>query len=137
MRRLLALALALFCLANIARAFLAMQQAVQMPELPTAIPPVYLSAMSIVWAAAFGLCAVGIWQSHRWASRVTIVAIVLYQANLWLNYAVFTRSPDALERIGFSALLSAISIILIGGAALFLEWRMRHRLRASHPAPDT
>jgi hypothetical protein len=125
MRRLLAIALALFCLANGARAFLAVQQAVQIPELPTAIPPAYLSAMSVVWAGVFGACALGIWQSRRWAPRVTIVAIVLYQANLWLNYAVFTRSPEAFERTGFSALLSALSIVLIGGAALLQERRMR------------
>lgn len=135
MRRLLAIALALFCLANGARAFLAVQQAAQMPELPTAIPPAYLSAMSILWAAAFGVCALGIWQSRRWAPRVTIIAIVLYQANLWLNYAVFTRSPEAFERAGFSALLSALSIVLIGGAAFFQEWRMRRQTR--HLTPDT
>jgi hypothetical protein len=121
MRRLLAIALALFCLANGARAFLAVQQTVQIPELPTAIPPAYLSAMSVVWAVAFGACALGMWQARRWAPRVTIAAIVLYQANLWLNYAVFTRSPEAFERTGFSALLSVISIILIGGAALWCE----------------
>jgi hypothetical protein len=127
MRRLLAIALALFCLANAARAVLAVQEANQLPDVPSAIPPGYVSAMSVAWAVAFGVCAYGIWRSRHWAPRVTIVAIVLYQANLWLNHIVFTRSPEANERIGFAALLSALSIVLISGAALFLEWRTRRQ----------
>jgi hypothetical protein len=121
MRRLLALALALFGAANIARAVLAVQQAVQLPELPAVPTPGYLAVMGVLWAAAFGACAVGIARAWRWAPRVTIAVIVLYQANLWLNHVAFSRSSEAEARVGFAALLSVASIVLIATAALWCE----------------
>jgi hypothetical protein len=127
MRRLLALALALFSAANAARTILALQQAIQLPDLPSSPPPAYLAAMGVIWAVVFGACAVGIAQSRRWAPRVTIAAIVLYQANLWFNHAAFTRSPEAEARVGFAALLSVASIVVIGAAALWCERRFAAR----------
>jgi hypothetical protein len=127
MRRLLAIVLALFCLANAARAVLAAQQALYLPGVPTAISPGYLSATSAVWAVVFGACAYGIWRACRWAPRVTIAAIVLYQANLWLNFAAFARSPEAFERVGFAALLSAISIVFVCSAALWCQRKFARR----------
>jgi hypothetical protein len=121
MRRLLALALALFSAANVWRAVLSAQQAIALPDLPTAEPPLYLAAMSSAWAVAFGACAFGIMRSRRWAPRVTIAAIVLYQANLWLNHIAFSRSSEAAARVGFAALLSVASIVLIAAAALWCE----------------
>lgn len=120
MRRLLIAALVLFTLANVVRAFLALQQLV-LTDVPMAEPPAYLFAMSLAWAAVFAMCAFGFAWSRRWAARVTIAAIVLYQANLWLNHFVFARSPEAAARAGFAALLSVASIVLIAGAALFVQ----------------
>jgi hypothetical protein len=123
MKRLLAAVLALFCLANVARVILAVQQANQLPDLPTDLPPAYLAVMSAIWAVAFGVCAAGILRSRRWAPRATIAVIVLYQANLWLNHFAFTRSAEAIERTGYAALLSVISIIAIGSISLLCQWQ--------------
>jgi len=120
MRRLLIAALIAFTLANLIRAALAIQQAAS-PDVPVAEPPAYLFLISLVWAAAFGACAFGFARSLRWAARVTIAVIVLYQANLWLNHFVFARSPEASARAGFAALLSVLSIVLITGAALWVQ----------------
>lgn len=120
MRRLLIVALSLFALANIARAFLALQQ-LALTDVPVAEPPAYLFVTSLAWAAIFATCAFGFAQSRGWAARVTIAAIMLYQANLWLNHFVFARSPEAAARAGFAALLSVISIVLIAGAALWIQ----------------
>lgn len=120
MRRVLIAALIAFTLANIIRAALAIQQAA-LPDVPVAEPPAYVFVMSLVWAAAFGASAFGFARSRRWAARVTIAVIVLYQANLWLNHFVFARSPEANARAGFAALLSAASIVLVAGAALWVQ----------------
>ncbi|BCX05887.1 MAG: hypothetical protein KatS3mg053_3825 [Candidatus Roseilinea sp.] len=111
----------LFALANAGRAFLAMQQAARLPDLPVAAPAPYIALMSLAWAIAFGVCAFGLARSRRWAARVTIVVIVSYQANLWLNHLAFSRSSEANERAGFGILLSMLSIAIISGAALWLD----------------
>lgn len=125
-RRVLAVTLALFSLANVARAILAIQQAIQLPDLPVAAPPLYLVVMSVVWAIAFSVGVYGVVRSRHWASRVTIAVIVLYQANLWLNHFAFSRSTEATARAGFAALLSALSIAFISSAVL---WSGRHGRR--------
>ena len=107
-------------LANILRAVLALQQSMLL-DVPVAEPPAYLFVMSLAWAAAFGACVFGLARSRGWAARVTIAVIVLYQANLWLNHFVFARSPEASARAGFAALLSVLSIVLITGAALWVQ----------------
>lgn len=128
-RRVLIVALALFAIANFARAFLAVQQAVQLPDLPVAAPPAYLVSMSMVWTVAFGACAYGMARSRGWAPRVTIAVIVLYQANLWLNHLVFSRSSEAEARFGFAALLSTLSILFISGAAWWVERQLKQKLK--------
>lgn len=128
----LVIASALFALANAARAVLAAQQFARLPDLPVAAPPTYIALMSVGWAIAFGVCAFGLARSRRWAARVTIVVVMLYQANLWLNYLAFARSSEAHARAGFSLLLSALSILCIGGAALWLD-----RRPDAHPSPTS
>ena len=120
MRRLLIVALIAFTFTNIVRAALALQQAA-LPDVPVAEPPAYMFVMSLVWAAAFGACVFGFARSRGWAARVTIAIIVLYQANLWLNHFLFARSPEANARAGFAGLLSVASIVLVAGAALWVE----------------
>ncbi len=127
MRLALVVVSALFALANAARALLAAQQAVQLPDLPAAAPAAYIVLMSAAWAVAFGICAIGLARSRRWAPRVTIVVIVSYQANLWLNHFAFARSSEANARAGFGILLGALSILCIGGAALWLDRRLAAR----------
>lgn len=122
-KRVLAVTLAGFALANLARAILAAQHAIQLPDLPTATPAPYLVWVGMVWAIGFGACAYGIARSRRWAPRVTIAAIVLYQANLWLNHLAFARSSESFAREGFGLVLGALSIVVIGGAAWWCDRR--------------
>ena len=119
-RRVLIAALIAFALANTLRAVLALQQ-FALTDVPLAEPPAYVLAISLAWASAFGVCAFAFVRSRWWAARVTIAVIVLYQANLWLNHFVFARSPEAEARAGFAALLSVVSIVLVAGAALWVQ----------------
>lgn len=123
MRRLLIASLILFALANLIRAVLALQQA-GITDITAAEPPAYVMVISVVWMAVFGACAFGVARSRPWAARVTIAVIVLYQANLWLNHVLFTRSPEAEARAGFAALLSVLSIVLVSGAAFWVGRNM-------------
>ncbi len=126
-RRVLALTLALFGLANAVRVVLALQALEQIPAGVTAIPPVYIAAMSAVWAVVFAWVAYGVARSRQWSARGTIATIVLYQANLWLNHFAFSRSTEATQREGFAALLSVLSIVWIGGMALIAKRFMTHK----------
>lgn len=130
----LVVASALFALANAARAILAAQQLAHLPDLPVAAPPIYIVLMSVGWAIAFSVCAFGLARSRRWAARVTIVVIVLYQANLWLNHLAFARSSEAYARAGFGVLLSMLSILSMGGAALWLDRRPEARRPDARPS---
>lgn len=130
-------ATALFALANAARALLAAQQATRLPDLPAVAPAPYIALTSVAWAIAFGACALGLARAHRRAARVTIAVIVLYQANLWLNHFAFARSSEANARAGFGALLSALSILCVGGAALWLDRRSAVRRPDAHPSPKS
>lgn len=122
-RLILVVVSSLFALANVTRAFLAVQQAIRLPDLPVAAPAPYIMLMSAAWAIAFGVCAFGLARSHRWAPRATIIVIVLYQANLWLTHLAFSRSSEANARAGFGILLGVLFIVCIGGAALWLDRR--------------
>lgn len=124
MRLALVIATTLFALANAARALLAAQQAARLPDLPAAALAPYIALMSIAWTIAFGVCAFGLARSRRWSARVTIATVVSYQANLWLNHFAFARSSEANARAGFGVLLSALAILCVGGAALWLDRRI-------------
>jgi hypothetical protein len=128
MRLVLVVVSSLFALANAARAALTVQQAARLSDLPIAAPLPYIVLMSAVWAFAFGASAFGLARSRRWAPRVTIAVILLYQVNLWLNHLAFTRSTEAAERAGFGILLSLLSILGVGGAALWLDRRSARRM---------
>jgi hypothetical protein len=116
---LLFIVLLLLCVENVARFGLSIQQAIQLPDLPTSLSPVYVAAMSAVWAVAFGACAYGVARLSAWAPRVVIVTVLLYEANLWINRLVFSRSSEAYATVGFRVLLT---LALIGTTIGLLLW---------------
>ena len=111
--KLLLLVLMLLCAENLARVWLSIQQAIQLPTLPTSLSPIYLATMSAAWAVGFAVCLFGISRLNPWAPRVTIVISVLFQANLWINRLAFGRSSEAFAVIGFRAMFSVLTLGLI------------------------
>lgn len=94
--------------------------------------PIYLAVMSVCWASIFWVCVVAVVKKRKHAPRVSICATVLYQANLWLNHFVFTRSTEAFERVEFNALLSLVSLFVVTLPAIILERRAFCSLPSIH-----
>jgi hypothetical protein len=108
--RYLTLFLLLLCVANVAGAGLAVKQALELPDLPTSLPPVYIAVMCGVWAVAFGTCACGAAMVQAWTTGVTLIVSLLYQVNIWINRLAFGRSSESFDTIGFHVLLSAATL---------------------------
>jgi len=133
MKRVLTVVLIAFGIANIARLIVS-GQTTQATQSGTALPPLYLAVMSGIWAVVFAWAAYATARAHPLAARDTIAAIVLYQANLWLNRLAFTRSPEVPARTGFAALLSTVSIVVITALALIVHRRLSTARRQASSA---
>lgn len=126
--RLLLAFLLLLCLANVATVGLSINQIMELPGLPTHLPPIYVAVMSALWAVAFGVCAFGTLILQPWTPRVISVVSVLYQLNLWVNRFAFGRSSEAFETLGFRALLTLVTLGITFGLLLWPPTRKAFRL---------
>ena len=104
---------------------LSIQQAIELPQLATDLSPVYVAAMSAVWAVGFAVCLFGISRLNPWAPRFTIIVTLLYLTNLWLNRLAFGRSSESFATLGFYAILDAVCLALVVGT---LAWPGTRRL---------
>jgi hypothetical protein len=123
--RLLLVVLILLCVENLVRVGLAVQQAVQLPALPTVLSPAYVAVTSAVWAVAYIACIAGVAWQRTWALRLTIGVVVLYQVYLWVTRLAFSRSPEVFATLGFRAILSTIMVLVV--LALLGLWRLQQR----------
>ncbi|MCL4505173.1 MAG: hypothetical protein M1434_06730 [Chloroflexi bacterium] len=112
---------------NVIGAGLSIQQAIELPKLATDLSPIYVGAMSAVWAIGFAVCLFGISRLNPWAPRITIVITTLYFVNLWVNRLAFGRSSESFATLGFYAILDAICLALVAGT---LAWPGTRRLFA-------
>jgi hypothetical protein len=123
---------------NIARIALSIKQAIDLPNLPTSLSPVYVAITSAFWAAGFAACLFGIARLNPWAPKFTIAVSALYEVNLWLNRLAFGRSSEALATVGFHLILTLLFLGAIAGtlampgtrrlfadARRYLEWLKR------------
>lgn len=84
-------------------------------------------ATGVVWTAGFGAAAYGLVRMQRWGRRWTLIAIVLYQANLWLMRLALERA----SRAALSDLLGTLFAIL--SIWVYLFWpRMRRDFKPSN-----
>ena len=109
--RVLIFVLLLFCLAHVLRGALAVQQNMQMPELPVTPSPIYEAITSAAWALIFGICTIGACLRSRWVWWAAILAGVLNQAHVWLDRLAFSRSTESFQTLGFAAVLSIILLL--------------------------
>ena len=116
---LLLVILLLVCGENVARVLLSVQQARDLPQLATDLPPIYLAISSGWWAIAFAGCMIGVIVMNRWAPWATLLAAVLYEVNLWINLLAFARSGEAYATLGFRALISLLFLGLVGSLVVF------------------
>jgi hypothetical protein len=110
MLALVVLSLAVF---NAGRAVVAFRQAGLMSELGLSGALVALVITGAVWAIGFGAAAIGLYRLKRWARRWLLVAVILYQANLWWIRLTFERSSfEPLTRPADAA-LSILSVAVV------------------------
>jgi hypothetical protein len=121
--RLLLVVLGLLCLENLARVGLSIQQTVQLPNLPTALSPVYVALTSALWAMGYLICVVGVIRRAAWAWWVTVAVTIGYQVYLWVTRLAFARSSEVFAVLGFRAILSAAMLVVVLG--LVGLWHLR------------
>lgn len=115
--------LALLTVENLARAALSVEQMLRLPNLPTALSPVYVAITSAVWLVLFGACAVFTAMALRWTPRAVLAVAVAYQVYLWVNRLAFSANSAAWDTAGFRVLLSIAMLTLIA----LLLWLSRSR----------
>lgn len=75
-------------------------------------------ATGALWTIGFGAAAYGLYRMRDWGRRWMLLAIVLYQTNLWLISLAFERSSrEAITRL--PDLLGTLFAILLVWAYLF------------------
>jgi hypothetical protein len=121
--RLLLGVLALLCLENLVRVGLSIQQALQLSSLPTALSPIYVALTSMAWAAVYLACIVGVASQTAWAWWFAAGTVVLYEVYLWVTRLAFARSSEAFATLGFRAILSAVTLMVVLGLVGLWRWR--------------
>ena len=125
--------LLLVCVENAATTYLSIQQARDLPQLATILPPIYLAIVSAWWAMAFAACIVGVVAQTQWASWATVATAVLYEANLWINRLAFAQASEVYATLGFRALLTIIFLGLVSGLVVLSQPAYNRR----HARPNT
>jgi len=110
-----ALLLALIGLGNLGRAAMALYYARLLPDLPLAVPWVYLAGMGAFWGVGMMACAVGLYLRRPWGRKTTLAVATLYQAHVWLNHLLFDVSDYARQTRPRDLALSALFLALVWG----------------------
>ncbi len=76
-------------------------------------PQAALTLTGLVWTIGFGAAAIGLYRLKNWARRTMLIAIVLYQANLWLIRFAFEQSSSERLTRPVDAAISILSIIIV------------------------
>jgi len=100
---------------NLARAALALNGSTFEKTLPLTMPLPYLAAGGIVWGSVFVVTALGIWKMWTWARRLLLIAIIVYQAHIWINHWLFDTSSYSRQVWPFQAGISVITMVVVWG----------------------
>ena len=76
-------------------------------------PQAVLTLTGLTWTIGFGAAATGLFRLKLWARRWMLIAIVLYQANLWLVRLALEKSSDGPRTRPADAAISIVSIALV------------------------
>ncbi len=116
--QLLPFALGFFCLGNLIRCGLALQYAVQLPDVPGSASFVYVAVTCAGWTVVFAICTIAAVLRLRWAAWAAILAAVFNQTHVWVDRLVFSRSSESFQTLGFAAFISFLLLLLITIPAL-------------------
>ena len=97
---------------NLGRAVVAFHYAINLPELSTTVSLGYFAAVGGFWSAVFIACALGLSRFRAWGRWSTLVAVTLYQANVWVNRLLFNASDYARHATSRNLILTTILLLI-------------------------
>jgi hypothetical protein len=116
---LLVVAVLLLAAWNAAQAAVAAQQLDFMRSLGVGVPGEIAIVTGATWAIGFLLAALGLWRLKAWGRHWTLIAIITYQLQVWIERFTLERSAyEALTRP--AAVAFSIGSIAIVWLILFL-----------------
>jgi hypothetical protein len=74
--------------------------------------PLYHAIGGGVWGLAGLVSAGGLLLRQRWAPAVTQASVVLVSGWYWLDYLLFTRSPDTRDNWPYMLVLTVVCLLL-------------------------
>ena len=98
--------------ANVGRAVQAVRYSTRLPDLPLTVSLDYFAAMGGFWGVTFLICAIGLSLFRDWGRRSTLVAVTLYQLNVWINRLLFSVSDYARQTIRRDVFLTVTLLLL-------------------------
>jgi uncharacterized membrane protein (DUF2068 family) len=101
---------------NLGRAIVALQYMVRLPDLPLTVSLSYLAGMGAVWGIVFVVCSLGLSSFRHWGRWCTLVAVTLYQANVWVNHLLFDASDYAGQTRPRNLALTATLLLTFWGS---------------------
>ena len=100
---------------NVWRAILAAQRYEFMRDLNVGTPAILLIVIGAAWAIGFAIAAFGLWRLRAWGRHWMLIAIVLYQLNLWIERLTLERTSYELLTRPADLAVSLLIIIAIWG----------------------
>ena len=126
----LAVAVLLLAASNWSRASYMWSVRNMMAHLSTSAPTHYLASVAGAWGCAWTIAAVGLWRQARWARKLTLYGVVIYQVHNWTSRWFFGASNHAMRRWPLEAILSVLCIFVIW--AILLSPRVKKQFVINH-----
>jgi hypothetical protein len=103
-------------LGNLGRAAMALLYSARLPDLPTTTSLNYLAAVGGFWGVVFLVCTVGLSSFLSWGRWLTLAAVTLHQAHVWINRLLFDASDFARQTYPRDLVLTLILLGLFWGS---------------------
>ena len=86
-----------------------------------AVPTTYLAGCATLWGGVWIIIAVGLWVRAAWARKLTLGAILLYQAHNWTTRWLFEISEYSRRGWPLDWMLSVLSVIMVWALLYYAE----------------
>jgi hypothetical protein len=94
---------------------MALRYSARLPQLPTAVSLEYLATVGGFWGAVFIVCTVSLWCFLPWGRWLTLAAVTLQQAHVWINHLLFDASQYARQTYARDLVFSLLLLALFWG----------------------
>ena len=111
----LALAVLLLSAANFLRAARVFLGSEYLARLALSVSPAYLGASGLVWGAALGTAAIGLWGLRPWGRWLALGGVSLCHLQTWINRLAFDTSTYARQGWPWEVAMSVLGVGLTWG----------------------